>query len=84
MRKKDDLWMGFLVIAGIPLLLILEYPFVLLIILIANLCLEKVDDRVKPILDTEIFNMGASYQINQHLMYLHLSTLYEDDAGDSN
>lgn len=35
MRKKDDLWMGFLVIAGIPLLLILEYPFVLLIILIA-------------------------------------------------
>lgn len=33
--KKDDLWMGFLVIAGIPLLLILEYPFVLLIILIA-------------------------------------------------
>ena len=35
MRKKDDLWLGFLVIAGIPLLLILEYPFVLLIILIA-------------------------------------------------
>ncbi|MBE6771105.1 MAG: restriction endonuclease [Ruminococcaceae bacterium] len=35
MRKKDDLWMGFLVIAGIPLLLILEYPFELLIILIA-------------------------------------------------
>ena len=35
MRKKDDLWMGFLVIAGIPLLLILEYPFVLLIILMA-------------------------------------------------
>ncbi len=49
-----------------------------------NLCLEKIDDRVKPILDTEIFNMGASYQLNQHLMYSHLSTLYEDDAGDSN
>ena len=49
-----------------------------------NMCLEKIDDRVKPILDTEIFNMGASYQINQHLMYLHLSALCEDDAGASN
>lgn len=48
------------------------------------MCLEKIDDRVKPILDTEIFNMGASYQLNQHLMYLHLSALCEDDAGASN
>lgn len=48
------------------------------------LCHETIDNRVNPLLDTEIFNMGASYQLNQHLMYLHLSALYEDDAGDSN
>lgn len=45
---------------------------------------ETIDDRLKPLSDAEIFNMGAYYQLNQYLMYLHLSALYEDDAGDSN
>lgn len=34
MRKKDDLLIGFLVIAGIPLLFILANPFVFLIVLV--------------------------------------------------
>lgn len=39
MRKKDDLWMGFLIIAGIPLVFILELPSDSLIVLLIAIAL---------------------------------------------
>lgn len=47
------------------------------------LCNETIDNRVKPLADTDVFII-SQYQINLHLLYLHLSTFYKDNAENSN
>lgn len=46
-----------------------------------RLCFETIDNRAKPLSDTEIFSIGGNYQIRQHLLYSHL---LEYDASNSN
>ena len=46
------------------------------------LCHETIDNRVKPLADTDVFII-SKYQINLHLLYLHLSDFYKDNEENS-